>query len=171
VFKSRRAKNILKSWVGASATPIDRFAFTNSGRRNYMFDKEYLNTQLPSNKKFGRLFTFVFAAASVYVYLRQSGLWFIFPLGLALFVAGVTMIAPKRLTPFNQWWFNLGMLMGKVVSPIVLGLIFFLLITPVSLITRLFGRDVLRLKRRNAQSYWIERKPHGPDEESFRNQF
>ena len=61
--------------------------------------------------------------------------------------------------------------MGKVVSPLVLGVIFFLLISPVALIGRLFGRDELRLKKANSNSYWIDRVPPGPAGDTFKNQF
>ena len=83
----------------------------------------------------------------------------------------MTLAAPRLLAPFNLAWFKLGLLMGKVVSPIVLGIIFFVLLTPVAVIGRLFGRDELRLKRKAVQSYWIERVPPGPDGDSFKNQF
>lgn len=63
------------------------------------------------------------------------------------------------------------MLLGKIVSPIVLGIIFFLLISPVALVTRAFGRDALRLKAAETGSLWITRTPPGPDPESFKNQF
>jgi len=66
---------------------------------------------------------------------------------------------------------QLGFLMGKVINPLVLGFIFFLLITPVALICRLIGRDELRLKTIDADSFWIDRLPSGPDGESFKNQF
>jgi hypothetical protein len=66
---------------------------------------------------------------------------------------------------------QLGALMGRVVSPLVLGTIFFLLITPISMLARLFGRDELRLKKIDTSSYWIARAPPGPDGDSFKNQF
>ncbi len=68
-------------------------------------------------------------------------------------------------------WIKLGDLMGKVVSPLVLGVIFFGLIAPLGLLTRLWGRDELRLKRLKTHSYWINRIPQGPSGESFKNQF
>ena len=88
-----------------------------------------------------------------------------------LLFVGVTLFAPKMLSPINWAWHELGMLLGKIVSPIVLGVIFFLMITPISLITRLFGRDELRLKKLSLQSYWVDRSPSGPSSDSFKNQF
>jgi hypothetical protein len=75
------------------------------------------------------------------------------------------------LTPLNWLWYELGMLLGKIVNPIVLGFIFFVLITPVSIVTRLFGRDELRIKKRHVESYWIDRSPPGPPLDSFKNQY
>jgi hypothetical protein len=66
---------------------------------------------------------------------------------------------------------KLGELMGKIVSPFVLGVIFFALITPIGFFGRLFGRDELRLKGSKASSYWIDRVPPGPSSDSYKNQF
>ena len=101
----------------------------------------------------------------------SSQLWINFCAGLAVMVALVTSAAPKLLAPFNRAWFALGQLMGRVVSPIVLGAIFFLILTPVALIMRLFGRDELRLKRKASDSYWVDRHHDTPAAESFKNQF
>jgi len=75
------------------------------------------------------------------------------------------------LAPLNRIWYEFGMLLGKVVSPIVLGMIFFLLITPISVMTRMCGRDELKIKKKSLQSYWVDRLPPGPLPESFKNQF
>ena len=91
---------------------------------------------------------------------------------VALAFALLGFVAPRVLRPLNWLWFQLGQLLGKVVSPVVLGAIFFLILTPVSLGSRLFGRDELRLKRKASQtSYWLDRAPPGPEPESFKNQF
>lgn len=128
---------------------------------------------LPSERLFGSLFTAIFGALGAYGYFYKgwttgaSVAWLV-----ACTVVGlVTLLSPRLLAPFNLAWFKLGELMGKVVSPIILGIIFFLLITPVGLLGRLFGRDELRLKRGTASSYWVERNPPGPPPESFKNQF
>ncbi len=65
----------------------------------------------------------------------------------------------------------MGLGLGKIVSPIVLGIMFFLMITPLAIGMKLFKRDVLFLKKRKTKSYWINRNPQGPDSESFKNQF
>jgi hypothetical protein len=90
---------------------------------------------------------------------------------MSILFATVTLLFSQLLAPLNRLWYELGMLLSKIVSPIVLGLIFFVLITPVSLITRLFGRDALKMKKRRVESYWIERTPPGPLSDSFNNQY
>jgi len=83
----------------------------------------------------------------------------------------ISFFIPVILRPFNWVWYWLGQIMGKIVNPIVLGIIFFLLLTPVGVMGRLFGRDTLKLKRRQVDSYWIERDPIGPAPETFKNQY
>ena len=80
-------------------------------------------------------------------------------------------MAPKVLRPLNRVWYELGVLLGKVISPIVLGVMFFVLITPIAVITRIFGRDELKIKKLFVQSYWVDRLPPGPPSDSFKNQF
>ena len=129
---------------------------------------------LPSERSFGLLFGVVFALLSAYGWFL-SGWSLVIVLSLvavALAFVLLGFVAPKVLSPLNWLWFQLGQLLGKIVSPIVLGAIFFLMLTPVSLATRLFGRDELRLKRKASQtSYWLDRAPPGPEPESFKNQF
>ena len=127
--------------------------------------------QLPSNQKFGWLFTLVFSIAAVYALWNGANTWAVTFVGLAALFALFARVAPAALAPLNRLWFGLGILLGKIVSPVVLGVIFFLVITPVSLVTRLFGRDALLLKKREVNSYWIDRTPPGPAPESFKNQF
>ena len=129
-------------------------------------------SNLPSNRTFGLLFIGVFAVLGFY------GLWqgwshriiqvyFAF----SVLLMGFTLLAPVFLTPFNKAWYQLGLLMGKVVSPIVLGILFFLVITPVALVMRLAGRDALKIRKQNVNTYWVDRAPPGPDPESFKEQF
>lgn len=78
---------------------------------------------------------------------------------------------PARLALLKRGWLKLGDQLGRVVNPIVLGLLYFGLFTPVALIGRMLGRDELRLRPGAAPTYWIKRRPPGPSPESFRNQF
>ena len=126
---------------------------------------------LPSNRKFGLFFTSVFAILASWFYWRYDSA--LTPLFFAISgcFALTTALAPSMLQPLNHIWFFLGKLLGKIVHPVVLALLFFILITPISLVSRLFGRDELKLKKRFVQSFWIERVPIGPAPESFKNQF
>ena len=127
---------------------------------------------LPQNRTVGLVFTGIFFLLAVYnwltdsapIYLRVFG-------GLAIIFLLATLIAPAILAPLNRVWYQLGLLLGRVVSPLVLGLLFFVLITPVALFTRLIGRDALRIKKQTIDSYWIKRDPPGPKPESFKDQF
>ena len=128
--------------------------------------------QLPSERRFGALFVVVFALAAGYGVYKGWPRGLLLALAIASVCFGVaTLIRPKTLRPLNLAWFKLGELMGKIVSPIVLGIIFYLLITPFGLVGRLLGRDELKLKRGQEQSYWIKRDPPGPSGESFKNQY
>ena len=126
---------------------------------------------LPSNRKFGYLFTAVFALAGAYAAWKGHAESSIALLVVACTFAGLAVAAPAWLGPLNRLWFNVGIALGRVVSPIILGLIFFGVLTPVSILTRLFGRDALHLRKRLVASYWIERSPRGPAPDSFKNQF
>jgi hypothetical protein len=81
------------------------------------------------------------------------------------------LIAPEALTALNKSWFRFGQLLGRFSSPIVLGVIFFAILTPIAAVTRLFGRDELLLKRRVVGSYWIGRNSSNLTAESFKKQF
>ena len=133
-----------------------------------MFNKE---NHLPSNKKFGLFFSAIFVLIAVYLYLKFRVEFAVFALITSTLFAIAAFLTPQVLSPLNRLWFCLGLLLGKIVSPIVLALIFFVLITPVSFVTRLFGRDELKMKKRNVESYWVDRSPPGPPSASFKNQY
>lgn len=126
----------------------------------------------PSNRSFGFFFAGVFALFSAYGDYHGASATRVYSwLAAAVVVGLVAVAAPNLLMPINKAWMKLGELMGKVVSPLVLGIIFFMLITPFAFVTRIFGRDELRLKPTNVNSYWVDRIPPGPATDSFRNQF
>jgi hypothetical protein len=75
------------------------------------------------------------------------------------------------LNHLNILWYQFGIRLSKIINPLVLGIIFFFIITPTGIIGRLLGRDPLRLKKKATSSYWIERNPKGPSKESFKDQY
>ena len=124
-----------------------------------------------SNRKFGFFFTGVFALVTIFFYdgsLNPVEITFAL---LTVATLTVTLISPNILLLFNRAWMYLGIVLGKIVSPLIIGIIFFALITPIAVITRAFGRDELRIKRSNKETYWKNRQPIGPDPSSFKNQF
>ena len=102
---------------------------------------------------------------------KSSQPWGLAFLALAIFFSASAAFAPKVLQPLNELWFQIGIFLGRFVSPVVLGLIFFLLITPIALCMRLAGRDALRMRKRQVSSYWLDREPTGPTPDSFKQQF
>jgi len=129
-------------------------------------------TRLPSERKFGATFSIALAVVGIYAAFR-SWTWVSCAAALAgsTIVCAITIMAPSALAPLNKGWFYVGETMGKVVSPVVLGIIFFGLLTPIAIVARLFGRDELKLRNRGGTTYWVRRDALGPRTESFRNQF
>ncbi len=129
------------------------------------------NNKMPTDKKFGYFFSVVFTLIALYSYWQDLKNFAFLALIVSFLFAAVTLFAPKVLSPLNRIWYELGMLLGKIFSPIILGVIFFLMITPISLLTRLFGRDELKINKLSLKSYWVDRSPPGPSSDSFKNQF
>lgn len=125
------------------------------------------------NRSFGFLAMGVCAAGAVVAQVRHAVIgWSVVAVIGAVCMGALALWAPRRLTPLSKAWMGLGMLMGRVVNPLVFGLMFFALITPVGWVMRLRGRDALRLRLDpSAQSYWVDRRPPGPRPESFKHQF
>ena len=127
---------------------------------------------LPSERTFGLVFFGIFLIAAAYGWYQQfSNTWVEVFLVLASILLLCTLIAPKLLRPLNKAWYQLGLFLGRFVSPIVLGILFFIVISPIATVMRLVGRDALLIKKRQVDSYWIDRKPPGPEPESFKEQF
>ena len=120
--------------------------------------------QLPSNRSFGWTFTVVFALIALFAYP-----WL---LALAALTAAVTVVRDQWLEPLNRAWMRFGALLNRIVSPVVLGLIYFTVFTPVAVVMRLAGRDAMCRRFEPAKpSYWVTREPPGPREDSFRDMF
>ena len=118
---------------------------------------DFSSIELPSNKKFGFFFSGVFLTTGLFfLFSGELIAAYVFLVLTALFFI-IALIKPNILLPLNQQWMRLGFFLGMIVSPCVLGLIFFLLFTPIALLMRLFGRDELRLGLNTRNSYWIKR--------------
>ena len=88
---------------------------------------------------------------------------------LSIIFGFIVILKPSLLASLNRAWFSLGLFLGKIVSPIILTILFFILISPVAILTRFRGRDVLLIKKRNVSTYWVIKESIDP--ESFKNQF
>ena len=114
--------------------------------------------KLPSNRKFGFFFSTIFLLISFYSYYIDSEIMF-YILGLLCGILLITTITnPKVLLPLNKLWIKFGIVLGMIVSPIIMGIIFFGIFTPIAIIMRLSGRDELRLRFKKQKTHWINRK-------------
>ena len=117
------------------------------------------------NRGFGLVFFAVFAVIG-FIWRDSAAGWFWFAASIG--VLTVALVAPKLLSPFNRIWFRFGVLLGKVTTPIVMGFLFYLVVTPTGLIFKVLGKDPLRLR---FDREGIERRPPGPDPTSMNQQF
>ena len=120
-----------------------------------------------SNKSFGIVFFFVFFLIGIYPVINSNDLRF-WSLFLSLIFLILGLMNSRILTPFNRIWFKFGMLLGTIVSPFVMGVIFFFIVTPIGVIMKITGKDSLNLKYNNKNTYWIEKS--GP-KSRMKNQF
>ena len=128
------------------------------------------NIVLPSNQKFGYFFIFVFLITSIYFYFRENNMAF-YVLGTCSIVFFlVTLFKAEILKPLNKLWMSFGLVLGMIVSPIVMGVIFFMIFTPIGILMRLFGRNELLLHFKIKPSYWTKRH-EDINSNSFRRQF
>ena len=133
-------------------------------------DKEE-EVKVSSDRSFGIVFTLVFLAVGVWVVSGGQSKGWLFFVSAALFLV-VAIARPSILGPLNRAWAKLGLLLGQVFNPILLGVVFFLVVTPMAVIRRLLGKDSLHLKSKaNLESYWIDRSPAGPKFGSMTKQF
>ena len=115
------------------------------------------NLKLPSNRNFGIVFFIVFLIIALWPILKQNEIriWSLI-LSFIFFVLG--LINSKLLTPLNKLWFKFGILLGNIISPIVMGIVFFLVVTPTGLIMKLFRKDPMNLKKNKSDTYWIKKE-------------
>jgi len=123
--------------------------------------------KISSNRSFGIVFFIVFILIAFYPLINQGEIriWSVF-ISLLFLILGI--INSKILTPLNKVWFKFGIFLGKIISPIVMGLIFFLVVTPIAFLMRILKKDLLNLKFSKNNSYWIEKTD---PKSTMKNQF
>ena len=123
--------------------------------------------KIGSNKSFGIVFAVVFSLIALWPLLEgnEIRLW---SLIISIIFLTLGLFNSKILTPLNKLWFKLGVLLGNFIAPIIMGIIFFFVVTPTGIIMKLLRKDLIKLKKNNDESYWIEKKDI---KSSMKNQF
>ena len=125
------------------------------------------DVKISSNRSFGIVFFLVFLIISLYPLVNNENLR-VWSLILSLIFLVLGLIKSKILTPLNKIWFKFGLLLGGIVSPVIMGFVFFLVVLPTGIIMKLLRKDILSLKKNEKKTYWIKRK-NPPN--SMKNQF
>ena len=123
--------------------------------------------KIGSNRSFGIVFFVVFLIISIWPLLDEKELRY-WSLIVSIIFLILGILKSNILTPLNKVWFKFGILLGHIISPIIMALIFFLVVTPISFIMRIFGKDILNLKKNNNSSYWVKKDKQSV---SMRKQF
>ena len=123
--------------------------------------------KIGSNRSFGIVFFIVFLIISIYPLLNNENIR-IWSLVISIIFLVLGLLNSKFLNPLNKIWFKFGLLLGKIISPIVMGIIFFFVVTPIGLLMKLLQKDLLNLKFNKNKTYWIEKS--GP-KSKMKNQF
>ena len=111
--------------------------------------------RIGSNRSFGIVFFILFLIIALYPLIGEQEIR-IWSLLISLIFLSLGLMNSKFLTPLNKLWHRFGILLGNIVSPIVMGIVFFMIVTPTSIILKIFSKDVLNLKKNNSKSYWID---------------
>ena len=114
------------------------------------------NIKISSNRNFGVVFFIFFMIISLFPLFKDGNVR-VWVLVVAIIFLILGLLNSKVLTPLNKIWFKFGILLGSFVSPIVMGVVFFAIVTPTSLIMKVFGKNLLNLRKDNKKTYWIER--------------
>ena len=123
--------------------------------------------KISSNRSFGIVFFIVFLVISIYPLINNGELR-LWSLIISIIFLFLGLINSKILNPLNKLWFKFGIFLGKIISPLVMGIIFFLVVTPIGLLMRLLNKDLLNLRFNNNSSYWIEKTE---PKSNMKNQF
>ena len=125
------------------------------------------DVKIGSNRSFGIVFFVVFLLISIYPLINDESIR-IWSLIVSLIFLSLGIINSNILSPLNKLWFKFGILLGKIISPLIMGIIFFLVVTPIGIFMRLIGKDLLNIKYNNGKTYWIDKD--GP-KSKMKNQF
>ena len=129
--------------------------------------KKNYKIKISSNRSFGIVFFLFFLIISIYPFFKgdeiRTPILFV---SIVFLLLGI--LNSNILTPLNKIWFKFGMVLGYVISPLVMGVIFFLIVTPIAIIMRLLGKDLLSLKKNQKDTYWIEKSDY---KSKMKNQF
>ena len=123
--------------------------------------------KISSNRSFGIVFFVIFLLIAIYPLINDSEIR-IWSLIISLLFLILGIMNSKILLPLNKIWFKFGILLGSIFSPIIMGLIFFLFVTPTGIFMRVFKKDLLNLKFKNLETYWLEKKD---EKNEMKNQF
>ena len=115
--------------------------------------------KIGSNRSFGIVFFVVFLLISIYPLINEENIRYWSLIASLIFLI-LGFLNSKILTPLNKIWFKFGIFLGRIISPFIMGIIFFLVVTPIGLIMRILGKDLVNLKYNNNKTYWIEK--NGP---------
>ena len=114
------------------------------------------NIKISSNRSFGIVFFILFFIIAIFPLLSDGNIR-VWSAALSIIFLILGLMNSSILYPLNKIWFKFGILLGKIVSPIVLGVIFFFVVTPIGILMKILGKDLLNLKNNNEKSYWIKR--------------
>ncbi len=131
---------------------------------------KFADIELPSNKKFGLFFAIVFLLLATYFYIQNNITLVAIFASLFFIFMFISYSMPQLLLPLNKIWMRFGFLLGMIISPIVLGVIFFCIFTPISLLMKIFQRDELRIKLKKRETFWKDRD-YNSVTTIFKNQF
>ena len=132
---------------------------------------DHTSSNLPSNKKFGLFFGAIFLISGLYFFYGNKQTIAVLLIALSALFITVSLFKDDLLFPLNKLWMRLGILLGTIVSPIVLAILFFFMFTPVAIGMKIFKRDELMLKPSNADSFWKLRDQDSLSAKSFNQQF
>ena len=118
---------------------------------------KHKNIKISSNRSFGFVFFVVFFVISLWPILSENEIR-IWSLILSVIFLILGILNSKILTPLNKAWFRFGIFLGNFITPIVMGIVFFLVVTPTGILAKLFKKDLINLKKNNDKTYWVEKK-------------